>query len=611
MQSPAGRSAVRYRPDIDGLRAIAVIVVIFYHAQLPGFAGGFLGVDIFFVISGYLITGIIAREISEGRFTIRHFYERRVRRILPAMLVMLTAASAAALALMLPGSLRTYGQSVVATLAFANNVLLFLTSGYFDVVNEFKPRMHSWSLGVEEQYYLLIPLLMLFAARRGGRRAMLVATAALSLASLLYASWAMRNWPVANFLLIFSRLWELGLGGIVRLAGIGEREADPASGRWAMLGLVLVVGSCLAFDEELSSPGPHTVLPVLGTCMVLAYGQRGGAAFRLLSARPMVAVGLISYSAYLFHQPLFAFTRLLSERQPSPFMLAALLPLILALAYVNWRFVEQPFRDAHKVSVAMLWLILAPWAALLFALGLSMYLSEGRIGRLSAVANRDPGVFPDRAIAYSFRPEAYLDKRSPFKPGTPVLLVFGNSFARDFINVVEARFGVGTFDVRYRRGGCGGGEDAALSERIANRAELIVLASGQSAASHGCTVRQVQWLRQRSATPIVILGTKGFAFSNEAFDEDFARGDKVRVPLTPAVGEAIAFSRRARWPAPYVDIVAKIEDRRGQVPVFTPQGLFISHDGRHLTEAGARWLAPILLADPAFAPLHRAAAARR
>ena len=208
---------VSYRPEIDGLRALAVFAIILYHTGAPAFGGGYLGVDIFFVISGYLITGILTCELLENRFSICNFYERRIRRIIPALLVLIVVVTPAAFLLMLPDDLASYGQSVVATLLFANNILLLLTSGYFELEVIFKPLMHTWSLAVEEQYYVVVPLLLGAAFKLGGVRYLLWFLSGVVLISLGFSILASNIWPVANFLLISSRAWELGVGSIAML----------------------------------------------------------------------------------------------------------------------------------------------------------------------------------------------------------------------------------------------------------------------------------------------------------------------------------------------------------------------------------------------------------
>ncbi|MEZ0244667.1 MAG: acyltransferase family protein, partial [Sphingomonas sp.] len=220
--------SIAYRPEIDGLRAIAVIVVILFHGMVPGFRAGYIGVDMFFVVSGYLITGILVTELAEGRFSILRFYERRIRRIIPALMLVMLLSIPFALWLMLPDDLENFGQSLIGTTFFANNILLLITTGYFGIEVQFKPLMHTWSLGVEEQYYLLVPLMMWVAWRLGKVRGVFIGIAAVTIVSFLACLVLARLSTRADFLLIFSRGWELGAGSLAMLI---EPRIRPLAGK--------------------------------------------------------------------------------------------------------------------------------------------------------------------------------------------------------------------------------------------------------------------------------------------------------------------------------------------------------------------------------------------
>tara|TARA_R110002051_G_scaffold3961_3_gene20991 strand:+ start:397 stop:2400 length:2004 start_codon:yes stop_codon:yes gene_type:complete len=341
-------SALTYRPEIDGLRTVAVVPVILFHAGFSVFSGGFVGVDVFFVISGYLITTIILREVAEGRFSILQFYERRARRILPALFTVVLVCVPFAFAWMLPGQFKEFGRSVVSVAMFASNILFWRESGYFAAAAEEKPLLHTWSLAVEEQYYIFFPLAVLLLWRFG-RRAVVAGILLTALFSLGLSEWAWRHQPNANFYLLPTRAWEL-LAGSLLAAWTGRRP----TGLWAevggALGVVLIVGAILSFDQSTPFPSLWALLPVSGAGLVILCAGRTTWAGRVLAWRPMVAIGLISYSAYLWHQPLFAFARLRSIGTPGPLLMGGLALLALVLAWVTWRFVERPFRDRTRVS---------------------------------------------------------------------------------------------------------------------------------------------------------------------------------------------------------------------------------------------------------------------
>lgn len=349
MRSDAHRAG--YRPDIDGLRMIAVMSVVLCHLGVPGFAGGYVGVDVFFVISGFLITGILARELDADRFSLLGFYERRARRILPALIVVLVAAFAGTLVLLYPDATRDFGRAALATLLFASNLYYFQAgTDYFGAAAEYSPLTHTWSLAVEEQYYILFPLL-LAALHRYARRWTVLAIAGLSVLSFIAAAMLVRTDAMAAFFLPHARAWELGLGALIALrlpplpGGARAREGLGA------LALLLILVPILLYDAKTPFPGIAALPTCLGTAILitLADPRRAGAAptrvAAMLSLRPFVAIGLISYSLYLWHWPIIAFLRHRLGTTELGFTPAiAALALAMALATLSYFFVERPFR---------------------------------------------------------------------------------------------------------------------------------------------------------------------------------------------------------------------------------------------------------------------------
>jgi len=255
---------MNYRPDIDGLRAVAVLPVVFYHAGVAGFTGGFVGVDIFFVISGFLITSIIAPEVKEGRFSILRFYERRARRILPALFAVILASLVAGWFILVPADYDKMGQSIVSALLFVSNMWFWRNSGdYFGGATDYLPMLHTWSLAVEEQFYIFFPLLLM-ALHRIGRRLLLPAILVLVLGSLVLAAWATHRMPSASFYLLPTRIWELGVGSLLAL-GLVRAEAPRALREAAGgLGLVAVLAPVFLYDSQTPFPGLAALPPVLG-----------------------------------------------------------------------------------------------------------------------------------------------------------------------------------------------------------------------------------------------------------------------------------------------------------------------------------------------------------
>lgn len=342
-----------YRPEIDGLRAVAVLSVILFHAGHTAFSGGFVGVDIFFVISGYLITNILYAELKAGSFNIWRFYEHRARRILPAIFVMLAACLPFAWYWLLPAELESFSKSLAAVAVFSSNFVFWRGTGYFETASELTPLMHTWSLAVEEQYYLLFPLFLLMAWRRG-RRACLYLLLAAAVASFAAGQWGSFHKPQAAFYLLATRAWELLAGAI--LAVLFQQQMalakPPALARETLgiAGLLIILGSVLLYDRATPSPGLYTLVPVIGAMLVIGFGQADTLVGRLLSGRILVGIGLVSYSAYLWHQPLFAFARHRSMNEPSPVVMGLLVGATMVLAYASWKFVEGPFRDPARIN---------------------------------------------------------------------------------------------------------------------------------------------------------------------------------------------------------------------------------------------------------------------
>ncbi len=338
---------MHYRRDIDGLRAVAVGSVVLFHAGLSPFGGGYVGVDVFFVISGYLITSIIAEDVRRGRFSIVSFYERRVRRIFPVLFVMLLVTAAAASILLLPRDFKEFGQSAISSTLFVSNIFFWRTSDYFAGAAHLKPLLHTWSLSVEEQFYIFFPPLLLMLHRRFGGRFVpwLALIAALTFA--LSAVGAVSK-PTATFFLAPTRTWELLAGSLVALGAFPVVHDRRLREALAAIGIGLISWSVATFNEQTVFPGVSALAPCLGAGLVIHAGL-GGPTFvgRGLGLRPVVFLGLISYSLYLWHWPFLALSRHWAAEPLSPVMIASALVGALIASVLSWRFVEQPFR--HRV----------------------------------------------------------------------------------------------------------------------------------------------------------------------------------------------------------------------------------------------------------------------
>ncbi len=332
---------MKYRDEIDGLRAVAVLPVILFHGNVAGFSGGFVGVDIFFVISGYLITTILLNDLEEGTFSILNFYERRARRILPALSCVILFCLPFAWIWMPPSQLEDFATSLVSVAFFVSNFFFWQGSGYFDASAELKPMLHTWSLAVEEQYYIIFPPLLL-AVWRLKTSWVLPFFIFGFLISLGLAQWLTASNPTASFYLPPTRFWEILVGSIC--AYILKRQAFPPSQVAALAGIGLIFWSVTAFDSSTPNPSIWTIFPVGGAALIILFAQGQTLASRVLAWRPLVWVGMLSYSAYLWHQPLFAFARIRFITEPEGWNLVGLIALTFTLSWFSWRYIEQPFR---------------------------------------------------------------------------------------------------------------------------------------------------------------------------------------------------------------------------------------------------------------------------
>jgi peptidoglycan/LPS O-acetylase OafA/YrhL len=337
----------RYRPDIDGLRAIAVMLVVNFHAFPEAMPGGFIGVDIFFVISGFLITGIIARELDRQRFSLLGFYNRRIRRIFPALIVVLAATLVLGWLWMLPAAYAQLSSDVFASAAFFANIALLLQSGYFDIESARKPLLHLWSLGIEEQFYLFWPLILMLAARL--RLSLLATASVIALASFVLNVTLIGSNPVATFYLPFTRAWELLAGAALACSWSRVSQTGPASNWRAGVGLVLIAVAAIVLDTKSAFPGWWAAMPVAGAVLLLSAPAAWGCR-HLLASAPLVRIGLISYPLYLWHWPLLVFFAIIKFAPLTLLERGLIVGLSFALAWLTYRLVETPFRFGRPSS---------------------------------------------------------------------------------------------------------------------------------------------------------------------------------------------------------------------------------------------------------------------
>ncbi len=393
---------MKYRPEIDGLRSLAVIPVILYHAGFTVFGGGYVGVDVFFVISGYLITSIILNELEAGTFSLIHFYERRARRILPALFTVLFFCVAMAWFCLLPEAMRRFSESLVAVSVFASNIFFYKTTSYFDPAADLKPLLHTWSLAVEEQYYVVFPLFLMLAWRFGKRWAMGLLVV-IFLGSLALTQWGVLRHPGFTFYMLPTRSWELLIGAFIAFYYANhniKKHHHIFAQLGSLTGIFLIAYSVFYFNDQTPFPSVYTLVPTIGTALIIIFTTHKTVAGIILGSKPFVGIGLISYSAYLWHQPMFVFARERSLNEPSVYMMAILAALSFVFAYFSWKYIERPFRNKHRISRTKVLTYGALCSAFFIVFGVAGYLSGGFHSRLS-----------DKAITLLYGGIEYPDKK--------------------------------------------------------------------------------------------------------------------------------------------------------------------------------------------------------
>jgi peptidoglycan/LPS O-acetylase OafA/YrhL len=561
-----------YRNDIDGLRAIAVLSVITFHF---GFLkNGYLGVDVFFVISGYLITGIIYNELNKNSFSITNFYLRRTRRIIPLVLFICIISLAIGIATMLPDDLENLAESVVATNFFSNNILQAITTkNYWDVVNEYKPLMHTWSLGIEEQYYVFYPLLFLLIGKKY-HKWLLPLLSALTVASLvLYLS------PYSDsdkFYLIPFRFFELSAGGIAAISLKNRIIAHKYSSF-----LVAILIFILFFDFSFIPNGkillPITVLLTLS--IISSSNTEGKLSSYILENKLMVSIGVISFSLYMWHQVLLSYTRYFVVQKLEIPQLIFISILTVLLSIFTYRFIEQPFRNRNKINTKVLIITLGLVFLTANSSAFYIYNKGGVLKDIPELCIKKDQT--ERGIHEKYNARIYTyDKNFSNDNKRLKVLVIGDSFARDWVNVLLESKYQDTLDISYIFDPF---KHKELTAR-AKKANIIFYSTAEKTAIKNLGINE---------SKLFVLGTKNFGTSSGVFynysgNNYFTQ----RTAMEDGYFEKNNIMSEV-WGERYINYIAKIIDENKMVPVFTPDNKFISQDCRHFTKAGASYFAKL------------------
>ena len=592
-----------YRQEIDGLRALAVLPVVFFHGGLYGFQGGYIGVDVFFVISGYLITTIILEDLRNGNFSVARFYERRARRILPALFLVMLVSLAFGYRALMPDDLKNFGQSLVATTLFSNNILLAITSGYWDLASEFKPLLHTWSLGVEEQYYVVIPILLLLLWRTKSSSKNTPLTLALlffiSISSMVILSNLAPRW---EFYSLPTRAWEILLGALGALY-LHHTKQCRRPGRFAnaagLLGLALIVVAIFTFSER--TPSLLMALPTAGALLIILFVNSYGIVYSILASRAMVFIGLMSYSIYLWHQPVFAFTRAMSVREPQWYVFTLLVPVILLLSYGSWRLVEKPFRDRGRVETKKIVGLALTFGLLFIGSGIYLNSTYGLLSRVYGpgvtVAEMDKRIYNERVFDYK-NSEFAADPRKK-------ILIVGDSFARDFVNITLESFDTSSVQLIYRDDltRCIDPFASTLSETLFTEADVIVFANMQDrGANVGKCVQSDLRFAERGGKQLFYVGSKDFGYNLNwlIWLDRSARANQ----YNPIADSYIAIDREMAETIPppnFISLLAPVVKRGLQVPITDADGRLLSTDRKHLTKFGAIYFGRQALSKSTYA----------
>jgi peptidoglycan/LPS O-acetylase OafA/YrhL len=629
----------KYRPDIDGLRAIAVLAVVAFHAFPSWIRGGFIGVDVFFVISGYLISTIIFENLDKGTFSFAEFYSRRIKRIFPALILVLVACFVFGWFTLLADEYKQLGKHIAAGAGFVSNIVFWNEAGYFDNAADTKPLLHLWSLGIEEQFYIVWPLLLWFAWRR--KFNLLTITILVATVSFILNIKEIKHDAVATFYSPQTRFWELLSGSLLAwmtlykkdastsiknkidgyLASIVYREKQNADGKTlsnflSLVGLLLLAYGFWRINKELSFPGKWALVPVLGAIFIISAGSKAWVNRAILSNKVAVWFGLISFSLYLWHWPLLSFARIIENEVPSRSIRIAAVVLSIVLAWLTYKIVERPIRVGKVVMSKSVGIFLISITAVL---GYSSYKTNGFLfyrfnaSDLSIVK----AFLPKYSLEYTSKRFSDLSNKSFDDNGLRVkIVIIGDSYAQDLVNAIyetglNQRFQIVT---RHIRKECGNlyldqsvfvnqippnllsecqkvriYEDLSLKKMLVE-ADEVWFASSWLMWHVNYISNSVKSVIQLTNRPVRVFGRKNFG---KIYPRELLKLDKNHRPLyvNKVPEEQIRVNERMKSILPTEVFVNVQYLLCGAILVtcspFTNKGLLKSYDGTHLTQDGA------------------------
>jgi peptidoglycan/LPS O-acetylase OafA/YrhL len=614
---------MKYRPDVDGLRAVAILPVLFFHSGISGFSGGFVGVDVFFVISGYVIALSLLDDLENGRFSIFRFYAKRIRRIFPALFVTVAVTCVVAYFLFIPSFFLDFSRSLLATSVFMSNMYFWKASGYFAADSVFSPLLHTWSLSVEEQYYLFMPIAAFIIYRFVGKRWLLTLLPVIVL-SFVLSVYATTTAPTANFYVLPTRAWELLIGAALALGTIPVVRSRWLAEAIGLLGLGLIAYAVFTFNETTPFPGLNALYPCLGSVLLIYVGKSAARplATSILSLPPLVAIGLISYSLYLVHWPIVSFFRYQSLDQPTTIQAFAIVGVSFILAYLSWRFVERPFRTPNP-AITQPRLLAGGVAAI------AVFAAAGAVGIASEGFPARTPDFTEQKIAGHEQwnqGKCFLDNNPDYRKWNaddctitqgdgPTALLWGDSFAAQYVPGIAANSSrIPMKILQYTAAGCPpiisyySYARPSCTEFNANALEIIKdLNIGTVILSARWTDLQSRGLDQLESTLAQLepLGTKVYVigqspqFSTSVQVIAYAKGsrepdavDSWKIFFDPAINAEI---KRYAGAAAFIDPLQSLCE--GLECPYRERGQYLYEDAEHFSVEGSK------LAVAAYFPL--------
>jgi peptidoglycan/LPS O-acetylase OafA/YrhL len=625
--------SISYRSDIDGLRAVAVLAVVIYHAGIDSFSlftGGFLGVDVFFVISGFLITQILLKELAERRFSLASFYERRIRRILPLLFTVKLVSIPFAWLLMMPRSVYEYSASIVSSFVFSSNIWFSLDEGYWAADNSLKPFLHTWSLSVEEQYYLVFPLLLWWAWRYG-KTFLLSFFSITFIVSLCWAQiWSVDS-PTLSFYLLPTRFWEMLAGSMAAIYVVMFRSESHklSNSLISTAGLVLVISAMFWFDKETLHPSLYTLVPIIGTTLILTFPSPNALAYKVLSSKLMVQIGLLSYGAYLWHYPLFAFSQI-SEVFVDTSGRLLMIAVTFILSYLTYHLVEQPFRKRSEMTFRHVMGALTLATAGLLAFNMYSLLNAGNVGRYNESQLKFLGMTQGENESHAkYVTERYNNEavgRAFSSNDMPKVLIIGDSYSQDFYNILkESEMGSQVEIVtRYIPVYCRNvahrfvGEVTISAKRkrsctktirvghpamkdVIAASDMVFVASNWDSATIGRVSDLQAELYAEGATNVMFVGAKRFPgfTAGEVLGLNKVSIVKLEKGVDPDFYRDIVNMRQQNLDN-YIDLQTLICGLGDLCRIATHEGFPISYDGYHLSRWGAKESAYLLGLNQGF-----------